>query len=37
MCFVYKVLLTIFGCFAMGSAVLLFLGLDCSYILQGLE
>ena len=25
-----------FGCVAMGSALLLLLGLDCSYILQGL-
>ena len=26
-----------FGCVAMGGAVFFFCGLDCSYILQGLE
>ena len=41
MCVLYvifgsKVTLRTFGCVAMGSTVLLFLGPDCSYVLHGL-
>ena len=32
-----KVRPRIFGCVAMGSALLCILGLDCSYILEGLS
>ena len=35
--FGYKVRPRTFGCIAIRSAGLLFLGPDCSYILQGLE